>query len=709
MKKNTEAKFINRELSWLEFNQRVLNEALDDSVPLLERLMFLSITASNLDEFLMVRVGGLKLMIEQNVRKKDPAGMTPRQQLKSVSDRIRSMINDQYECFGELLLPLLRRNDIAHTGQIIPVPEQEAYIENYFNETVYPTITPMAVDDKADFPLLQNLGLNIAVRLASKEETSACSFAVIPISRNLNRFIALPGSKGYSYALVESVILSHINAFFPGIPVLEAIPFRITRNADLSAREDLTPDFLAEMEFILKMRKTSGCVRLETGRGVSKTLLRFLQKGYGITDTDTYHIPGPLDLSAFSQIASMDEFPHLRYQPWEPQPSPDIDINNSIFDEIAGKDILLYHPFDSYEPVLRLVEEAAEDPDVLAIKQTLYRTGAPSRVMAALEKAVENGKHVTAIIELKARFDEAVNIQRARDLEASGAQIIYGIKGLKTHSKICIVVRKEKNSITRYVHYGTGNYNEKTARLYTDASLLTCDPDLGKDASTFFNTVSGYSEPQKFLKISSAPIGLRETLLSLIGDEAERSRQGQKGLIMAKMNSLVDPEIINALYRASCSGVKIRLNVRGICCLYAGIKNLSGNISVVSIIDRFLEHSRIFYFLHGGNEQIFISSADWMPRNLDRRVELMIPVDDHKCRQQLKHILETCLNDTIKGYKLQPGGTYKRTSPAGKKHKPSRSQEILFREACSRVVSAKETMHKIFELHRPKKQTHKKK
>jgi len=704
MKTGNKTNIINRELSWLEFNQRVLNEALDDAIPLLDRLMFLSITASNLDEFIMVRVGGLKLMIDRDIRKKDPAGLTPRQQSAAITNRLREMIRDQYECYLDNLLPLLNKHHVAHICPADLSPDQGVYLEAIFENEIYPVITPMVVDTEKDPPLLQNMCIYIAVRLSPKDGESKQDLAIIPVSRNLKRFISLPGQEGYSYMLLEEAICCMTKQLFPGAGVLEAVPFRITRNADLAAREDLTPDFLSEMESVLSQRKISDCVRLEINDGASKTIVRMLQKLCKVTSDDTYYIPGPLDLSAFSALANIESLQNLRYPTWDPQPSPDVDMSNSIFDEISREDIMLCHPFDSYEPVLKLIEEAADDPDVLAIKQTLYRTNANSRVMAALNRATDNGKQVTAIVELKARFDEENNIRRAKELEAAGAQIIYGIKGLKTHSKVCIVVRKERDGIARYVHFGTGNYNEKTARLYTDISLLTRDPDLGKDASTFFNTVSGYSEPQPFLKLVSAPVGLREKLLSLISEETERCRQGQKGLIMAKMNSLVDPELIRALYKASAAGVKIMLNVRGICCLRAGVKGLSSNISVVSIVDRYLEHSRIFYFHHGGTEQVFISSADWMPRNLDRRIELMVPADDRRCRKILKHILDVCLNDTVKGYRLMPDGTYKRLAPSGKKKAASvRSQQVLHHEACERAASIQKVNQNIFELHRPRK------
>ena len=696
-----EPQFFNRELSWLEFNQRVLDEALDKTVPLLERLNFLAITGSNLDEFFMVRVGGLQILEHQGVATLDQTGLTPGQQLAAISQRVHEMTASQYRCFGEELEPglmacgitRLRPGDLSET--------QKEQVESVFEREVFPVISPMAVDARKRFPLLLNLGLNIAVRV-SREEPGSAHFAIIPLGNRPDRFIRLPHENTYSYILLEDLVAMFIDRFFPGKEVMEHAVFRITRNADMSVREDMAADLLAEMKEVLDARKQSSCVRLEVEKGASKNLLSFLTKVLGVSapGRDRFSVPGPLDLSAFRKLAALDQFPSLRYEPWPPVPTPDIDRKNSIFKELANRSIFLYHPFDSFEPVVRLVQEAAADPDVLAIKQILYRTSRSSPIIEALRQAAENGKYVTAIVELKARFDEARNIEWAKELEQAGVQVVYGVKGLKTHAKVCIVVRREPQGVTRYLHFGTGNYNEITARLYTDASYFSTNSDLANDASALFNAITGYSQPQGLVKLQAAPTGLRLRFLELIESEIERKRQGQKALIMAKMNSLVDTQIIKALYQASKAGVKVQLNVRGICCLRPGLKGLSENITVVSIVDRFLEHSRIYYFYQGGEPKIFISSADWMPRNLDRRVELMVPIEDAVSQKRVINILDTCFKDNVKGRRLLPNGQYERQSPPPGK-KGLRCQEVLYQHAVAEVKQVQAASRTVFQPFRP--------
>lgn len=682
--------FVNRELSWLEFNQRVLDEALDPATPLLDRLNFLTITVANLDEFFMVRVGGLQLMAESGLTRKDPSGLTANQQLEAIARRVRQMTDDQYACYSEILEPELIDAGIVriHPGGISAL--QRRHLQAVFEEDIYPVVTPMRVDPSERFPLLRNRGIHVAVRLKPKPGAGARPrFAVIPLAPRMRRLIALPEENGYAYMTAEDAIRMFIDRFFPGEPVMEATPFRITRNADLEAREDFTDDFRAEMQAALDRRKQGDCVRLEIRDGCSRMLLSYLQKALGVRSRQTFLAPGPVNLADLSELVALEGFDALRYKPWPPQPSPQIDPQKSLFDQIARKDILLLHPYDSFEPVLRFVREAANDPHVLAIKQTLYRTSADSPVISALQQAAEKGKAVTVVVELKARFDEERNIERARELEKAGAQVIYGVKGLKTHSKICLVVRKEPRGLMRYMHLGTGNYNEKTARIYSDISLFTSHPDFGIDGSAFFNAICGYSEPGAFLKLAVAPFNLRETLLELIHGETERRRQGQKALIMAKFNSLVDADLIKALCSASQAGVKIQLNVRGICCLKPGVKGVSENISVVSIVDRFLEHARIFCFHAGGKKKLYISSADWMPRNLDRRVELMTPVEDAACHARVLSILETYFKDTVKARRILPDGGYElMTTPAGKK--AVRSQETLYRRTCEEARQARQ-------------------
>jgi polyphosphate kinase len=474
----------------------------------------------------------------------------------------------------------------------------------------------------------------------------------------------------------------------------------VTRNADISVREDSAADLMLGMEEVLSSRRSADFVRLEIAKDVSDITLDFLKQRIGIVDRDVFRIPGPLDLSVMMQLTDIEGFPALRDTVWPPQRSSLLDPSKSMFQTIAEQDVLLCHPYESFEPVLRLIEEAASDPDVLAIKQTLYRTSRKSPIVDALKRASERGKYVTVVVELKARFDEARNIEWARELERSGVQVVYGVRGLKTHAKICIVVRRESSGFVRYIHFGTGNYNESTARMYSDISYLTCDESLGKDASAFFNAVTGYSQPQPYEKIDSAPLGLRKKLISLIDGETQRKQMGQKAYIVAKMNSLVDPEIIEALYRASQAGVIVRLNVRGICCLRPGVPGLSENIQVISIVDRFLEHARILYFFHGGEDAVFISSADWMPRSLDRRIELLVPVEDPASQRRLVEILDTYFRDNQNAWELQSDGQYRRLEPKGSQSK-IRAQKILYQNAVEAVKMAEQAARTQFEPHRP--------
>ena len=694
------SKYINRELSWLEFNQRVLDEARNADVPLLERVRFLSITASNLDEFFMVRVGGLRLLTQRGVTRPDPAGMTPAEQLAAVGRRTRDMVTAEYECYLAELQPALSTADIRRVLSPDMTERQRDSVAKLFESDIRLILTPMAVSGADDFPLLVNQSLNVCVRLApAAAEPNAPRFAVIPLGQVVRRFVTLPSEGGYAFTMLEDVVAMLIDRFFPGEDVLECVPFRLTRNADMGLREDQAFDLLAQMEELLDARKESDCVRLEIADHASPELLGFLRDALSLGEGDVFAVPGPLDLSALRQLADLAGFDDLRYPPWPPQPSPGVDPTVPMFDVLAHRDLLLYHPYDSFEPVVRLIEEAARDPDVLAIKQILYRTSRDSPVVAALARAAEQGKYVTAVVELKARFDEARNIEWARSLEQAGVQVIYGIKGFKTHAKVCIIVRREPQGIQRYLHLGTGNYNEQTARLYSDVSFMTANEELAADATNFFNAISGYSQPQRFRKIEAAPIGLRERLVEMIESETHRKQQGQKAQIAAKLNSLVDPQIIDALYAASQAGVKVRLNVRGICCLRPGVAGLSENISVVSIVDRYLEHARILYFYHGGDERVFISSADWMPRNLDRRIELLVPVEDPASQKRLIAILETHLQDTVKARQLTADGVYEPVKPRGRR-KPFRSQEELYRQACEAVKEEEQLKRTAFETHR---------
>ncbi len=692
--------FINRELSWLAFNRRVLEEALEVQLPLLERLKFLAITGSNMDEFFMVRVGGLQQLRAQADDKVDASGLVPSKQLAAISQAAHEMVADQYACLLSDIEPKLAAEGIRRLKISELTPDQDSYVERLFEHEIYPLISPMAVDLDDPFPLLPGLGVNLCIRLKTIKGSDIPRFAVVAIPKGLARFVTVPTEEGYHYLLLEDIITAFINRAFPGEQLVETVPFRITRNADMSVREDMAGDLLEQMKEVLTERRQSSCVRLEVSASASDVLRSFLKTALELEDADIYAVGGPIALSAYLRLAGMTGFENLRPEPWPPQPSPALRPNESIFESIARGDILLYHPYESFDPVLRLIEEAADDPDVLAIKQILYRTSDHSPVVAALARAADRDKNVTVVVELKARFDEARNIEWATALEHAGVQVIYGIRGLKTHAKICIVVRREPAGIRRYIHFGTGNYNEKTARLYSDISFMTCNEDFGADASAFFNTITGYSQPIRFRKIEVAPIGLRARILELIENERERCRQGHVARIDVKLNSLADTEIIRALYAASQTGVKIRLNVRGICCLQPGIPELSENITVTSIVDRFLEHSRIMYFHNGGDAQVYISSADWMSRNLDRRVELLVPVEDRACRERLVQILDVCFRDNVKACVLGSEGRYERRK-ASSPGRAVRGQEVLYRQARTAAQSAKQDSRATFEPQRP--------
>ncbi|MFO7822144.1 MAG: polyphosphate kinase 1 [Lentisphaeria bacterium] len=701
-KKRSRSNYFNRELSWLEFNQRVLDEAQDAGVPLLERLKFLGITVSNLDEFFMVRVGGLKLLVSENISAADRAGLTPTQQLKAISRRVHQMLENQYAIFNQELKPALENQAIRWLKPGELTHEQVAYLEEMFDQEISVVMSPLAGNSGNRFPLLRNLRLHMAVRLKMRRSGQRAKqrFVILPFAGSQGRIITLPAESGYQFILLEDVVRLFAEKFFPGEEVAETVVFRVSRNADLSARENEAPDFLAEMRDVLAARKKSSCVRLEIEAGTTKGMRSFLEQKLDTSTEDVYEADGPIDLSVCSKIASMEGFDDLKYPSWVGPNPPEYNPQESMFTLLAKRDLLMVHPYESFEPVLKMLEEAAGDPDVLAIKQVLYRTSRNSPVVKLLRRAAENGKNVTAVVEVKARFDEARNIDWATHLEEAGGQVFYGVRGLKTHAKVLLVVRREPRGIVRYVHFGTGNYNEKTAQLYTDVSYMSTNEDLGADASAFFNAVTGYTQPQRFLKLRMAPRGLRNQLVELIAAETERCRQGQAGKIKAKLNSLSHPEVIDALYKASQAGVKIELNVRGICCLRPGVKGLSENIRVVSVIDRFLEHARIIYFHHGGEGSVYISSADWMPRNLDRRVELLVPVESTAERKKLLEVLDTSLSDTEKGRMLQPDGSYKRVKRRGRKGK-LRSQHALCLRAADRAARAEKAKQSVLEPHRP--------
>jgi polyphosphate kinase len=653
--------FLNRELSWLAFNERVLAQAEKVDLPLLERVKFLAISASNLDEFFMVRVGGLRVMKAQGRRERDESGLTPHQQLIAIRSRLVTFVERQYRLLREELAPKLAQAGIRRILPNEASPGQRAFLRDYFLECIHPILSPVAIDD--DAPFLTIPALQLAVICSIRSAASAASsqrHVVIFLPSLLPRHIPVADTEGtlHSYMNLEDVVTMFLGVFFPQEIVVSHAVFRISRNTDIAVEDEADTDLAESMGEILDARKMSDTIRLEVSEPIPRNLVTLLQQLCQATIDMTYRIPGELDLRAYFAIASLPSFDDLKLPSWPPRVSPRVPNSENIFDSIAKGDILLYHPYQSFDPVLSFIESAADDPHVVAIKQVLYRTAKNSRIISALIRAAEAGKSVTVLVELKARFDEARNLERAHELIRAGAQIIYGVRGLKTHAKICLVVRREGGRLRRYVHFGTGNYNEATAHLYTDISLLTCSPDYGMDASGFFNAVTGLSQPVTYQKLSMAPFSLRHKLMEMIHGETERARQGGQAEIWLKMNSLQDPTMIRALYEASQAGVMIKANVRGVCCLRPGVKGLSDNIEVVSIIDRYLEHARIYYFHQGGSPRVFFSSADWMLRNLDKRVELLVPVDDPVCKREIVQILKRHFEDNMQSWKLMASGEW---------------------------------------------------
>lgn len=680
--------YRNRELSWLSFNERVLSEARDKSIPLFERLKFLSITSSNLDEFHMIRVASLKDMVHAEYTKPDIAGMTPKEQLKAISEKTHEMVQVQYSTYNRSLLPAL-----AHIGlNIISThealtPEQAAYVDEYFEENIYPVLTPMAMDSSRPFPLIRNKTLNIGALIQKKDSglsaktekkegkkednkkgKAELEFATVQVPSVLPRFITLPAKEGEgcNVILLEEIIERNIGKLFLSYDVVCAHPYRVMRNADLSIDEDDAADLLKEIQKQLKKRQWGEVIRLEVEEKIDKRLLKILKHEFDIGDEDIFFIPGPVDLTFLMKMYGLEGFEKYKTPKYTPAAVPALQNEDDIFTNIRKGDILLHHPYQSFDPVVQFVKQAAKDPDVLAIKQTLYRVSGNSPIIAALAQAAENGKQVSVLVELKARFDEENNIVWAKMLEKAGCHVIYGLLGLKTHSKITLVVRREETGIRRYVHLGTGNYNDSTAKLYTDCGLLTCDARIGEDATAVFNMLSGYSEPESWNKLVVAPLWMRDRFLHLIAMEEANARKGQKAHIVAKMNSLCDRGIIAALYRAAAAGVKIDLIIRGICCLKVGIPGISENITVRSIVGNFLEHARIFYFYSNGSEEVYMGSADWMPRNLDKRVEIVFPVEDEKIKKEVMHILQIQMEDNVKAHILQPDGSYEKVDKRGK-------------------------------------------
>ena len=680
--------FYNRELSWLKFNLRVLKEAMVKDTPLLERLKFIAISASNLDEFFMVRVAGLWSNFDSGVEKRDASGMSVHEQLVAISQAAHEQVRTQTKSLIALMaemdavkLHFRRVKDLSELGK--------DWLEEYYREVVFPVLTPMAVDASRPFPFLANKTLNLAVELIKADGEH--SMGLIQVPSVLDRIVEVEPEGKRTFVFLEDIIASHCHDLFKGCHILDMVSFRVTRDSDLDLEEDDSVDLMKEVEESLRKRKRGAAVRLEIFKTNNNRIKKFLEENLDVTEMEVYEINGPLDPTYFFKFIGMKGMWPWLYEPFVPQRPLELPDDSDLFAAIRENDILLHHPYESFDPVVRLVSDAADDPQVLAIKQTLYRVSGNSPIVAALARAAENGKQVTVLVELKARFDEENNILWARRLEKAGCHVIYGLVGLKTHAKIILIVRKEDNGIKRYLHLGTGNYNDSTAKLYTDLGLMTANDEFGSDASAFFNLLSGYSEPPVWNKLVMAPLGLREKIYALIDNEIAMVRAGREGHIIAKMNSLIDQPVIQKLYEASAAGVHIDLIVRGICGLRTGIEGISDNITVRSIVGRQLEHSRIFWFANGGDEQLYLSSADWMPRNLNDRVELFFPVETEEHIHRIKALLDLYLRDNVGAHMMQSNGTYRRVR---NKLEPVSAQSTLYEMAQLAVTADKLPMEK---------------
>ena len=680
--------FYNRELSWLKFNLRVLKEAMGKETPLLERLKFIAISASNLDEFFMVRVAGLWSNFDSGVEKRDASGMSVHEQLVAISQAAHEQVRTQTKSLIALMaemdavkLHFRRVKDLSELGK--------DWLEEYYREVVFPVLTPMAVDASRPFPFLANKTLNLAVELIKADGEH--SMGLIQVPSVLDRIVEVEPEGKRTFVFLEDIIASHCHDLFKGCHILDMVSFRVTRDSDLDLEEDDSVDLMKEVEESLRKRKRGAAVRLEIFKTNNNRIKKFLEENLDVTEMEVYEINGPLDPTCFFKFIGMKGMWPWLYEPFVPQRPLELPDDSDLFAAIRENDILLHHPYESFDPVVKLVSDAADDPQVLAIKQTLYRVSGNSPIVAALARAAENGKQVTVLVELKARFDEENNILWARRLEKAGCHVIYGLVGLKTHAKIILIVRKEDNGIRRYLHLGTGNYNDSTAKLYTDLGLMTANDEFGSDASAFFNLLSGYSEPPVWNKLVMAPLGLREKIYALLDNEIAMVRAGREGHIIAKMNSLIDQPVIQKLYEASAAGVHIDLIVRGICGLRTGIEGISDNITVRSIVGRQLEHSRIFWFANGGEEQLYLSSADWMPRNLNDRVELFFPVETEEHIHRIKALLDLYLRDNVGAHMMQSNGTYRRVR---NKLEPVSAQSTLYEMAQLAVTADKLPMEK---------------
>jgi polyphosphate kinase len=703
--------YFNRELSWLEFNARVLEEALDKSNPLLERMKFLAIVSSNFDEFFMVRVASLKAQARAGDSTPDASGMSPKEQLAAISKRSREIIGKQYECLAEIL-PALAKEGLAVVRPSLWTSAERRWLEDFFGERVFPLLTPLRVegpeggsveDGRPAFPSTGSLRLHAAFLIA-RDDGGETGLAIVQVPPNVDRFVRIPADGATArVVLIEDVVAYFGPKLFPGWTVRESLLFKVTRDADFAVDEDRADDFIAAMEEVVVDRQNSYPVRLAVS-GDSEALAERIREALGLGHEDLYSFSGPVDLRGLMDLAQSDYLSperaaRLRDQAWAPVRSLEPPEGSTIWDEIAAGDKLLHVPYESFDPVVRFIDEAADDPSVLAVKMTLYRTSGNSPIVRALTRAARNGKQVAVLVELKARFDEERNMAWAARLEQAGAIVVYGIARLKVHAKAALVVRREEDgSVKRYLHLSTGNYNDRTARLYSDLSIFTADEELCREASIFFNMITGYSAVQELRSLAVAPFDLKARIIAMIEREAQRSTPESPGLIVAKMNALADIDVINALYKASRAGVKIELNIRGICTLAPGVKGLSENIRVVSIVGRYLEHARIAYFGNGGAEEIYLSSADWLPRNLEKRIELMFPLRDEAARARVKTILESYFADNSKAHRLGPNGRWKKLK-AGEGEKPY-SAQASFYEAVKRRKAMEEAPAEELEVRR---------
>lgn len=677
--------YCNRELSWMDFNARVLEEAQKKENPVMERLRFLAITASNLDEFFMVRVAGVRNQVAAGYNKPDDSGLTPKALLEALEKKTHAFMEKQYSCLYRSILPALKKQ--AGIEFLTPdrlTESQRGFMHAYFHRVLFPVLTPLAVDASRPFPTLTSKSLNLAVRLASKEDAHEKCFAVIQVPSILPRFAELPtDGETRAFILLEDVITSCLEALFELHEIRAVCPFRITRNSDLTIDED-TDDFMYEIEKSLKRRKRGRPVRLELLQHADSDTRKFLTKTLEVDESVIYEMPGPLDLTFFSKFAGIPGAEPFCFTPMRPTaPAGDFWGSDDIFKTIREGDRLVHHPYETFDCVVQFIRQAAQDENVLAIKQTLYRVSGNSPIIASLIQAAENGKQVTVLVELKARFDEENNIIWAKKLEKAGCHVIYGLAGLKTHCKIALVVRREEDGIRRYLHLGTGNYNDSTAKIYTDFGLFTCNEQFGSDASSLFNVITGYSRPPEYKHFIVAPHGMRDFFVYHIKRETENARNGLPSGITVKVNSLVDPELIALLYEASKAGVPIRLIVRGVCCLIPGLPEVSENITVVSIVGQLLEHSRIFCFENGGQPLVYMGSADWMPRNLDRRVELAFPIEDVNLKARTLRVLDTLLSDTTNARYMQSDMSYAHVDLRGKQR--ISAQHTFYEEAAARL------------------------